>query len=112
MRIELAGISKSFGSKRVLQGLSEVFEPGKIVAVVGLNGAGKSTLLQCLASICGLSAGEIYFDGELFTRERGYLRRLFAYLPDCPIFYPMMCGLEHIGMVLRLYEKDSPGVQD
>ena len=112
MKVELAGVSKDFGRNRAVDGVSEVFEPGKIVAVLGLNGAGKSTLLHCLAGICGLSAGEIYFDGEPFERERGDLRRRFGFLPDFPAFFPSMSGVEHIAMALRLYDRDTSEAQD
>jgi ABC-type multidrug transport system ATPase subunit len=107
MKIELDGISKRFGGKRVLDGLNEVFPPGRIVAVLGLNGAGKSTLLHCLAGILALNTGRILFDGEPFGRERVDQRRRFGFLPDFPLFFPWMNALQHIGMVLRLYEKDA-----
>ena len=48
MKIEIAGVSKIYGSKRALDQVRIELPPGCIVAVVGLNGAGKSTLLHCL----------------------------------------------------------------
>lgn len=112
MKLELAGVSKFFSSKRVLNQVSEVFEPGRIVAVLGLNGAGKSTLLHCLAGILSLSEGRILFGGEHFTRGRVDLRKRFGFLPDFPIFFDGTTMLQHLGMVLRLYEKDTPGAEE
>jgi ABC-type multidrug transport system ATPase subunit len=112
MKIELAGVSKIYGRQRALNQLREEFSPGKIVAVVGLNGAGKSTLLQCLAGILSLSEGEIWFDDQPFSRDRVDLRRRFMFLPDFPLYFPWMNALQHIGMVLRLYGKDAPGVEE
>jgi len=112
MKIELAGISKVFGRHRALNQIREEFAPGRVVAVLGLNGAGKSTLLHCLAGILSLNEGQVYFDDELFTRERVDLRRRFGFLPDFPIFFPWMNALEHIAMLLRLYGKDAPGAEE
>ena len=112
MKVELAGVSKIYGRKRALHEVREEFAPGRIVAVLGLNGAGKSTLLHCLGGILSLSAGQIFFDDEPFTRARTDLRRRFGFLPDFPIFFPWMNALQHIGMVLRLYEKDGPGAEE
>ena len=112
MKVELAGISKVYGRKRVLDRVRLEISPGRIVAVVGLNGAGKSTLLHCLAGILCLNEGEIFYDDTPFSRESVDLRRRFAFLPDFPIFFREMTALEHIGMALRLYEKDGPGAED
>lgn len=112
MKLELAGVSKFFGGTPALDEVTEIFEPGRIVAVLGLNGAGKSTLLHCLAGILSLSAGRFTFDGEPFSRERVDLRRRFGFLPDFPIFFRWMNGLQHIGMVLRLYGQDTPGAEE
>jgi ABC-type multidrug transport system ATPase subunit len=112
MKLELDGVSKFFGKTRALDEVSEVFEPGRIVAILGLNGAGKSTLLHCLAGILSLGEGRFTFDGEPFSRERVDLRRRFAFLPDFPLYFRWMNGLQHIGMVLRLYGKDTPDAQE
>jgi ABC-type multidrug transport system ATPase subunit len=112
MKIELEGVSKAFGSKWALRQIHQEFAPGRIVAVLGLNGAGKSTLLQCLAGILSLSEGRVHYDGKVFGRECVDLRRRFAFLPDFPLFFPTMNALQHIGMVMRLYEKDTPGAEE
>ena len=112
MKIELAGISKVYGRKRALDQIRLEVPAGRIVAVVGLNGAGKSTLLHCLAGLLSLSEGTIFYDDEAFTRERVDLRMRFGFLPDFPVFFNHMMPLQHIGMALRLYEKDGPSAED
>jgi sulfonate transport system ATP-binding protein len=49
--VVLEGLSKSFGERRVLDGLQLAIPPGQFVAIVGRSGSGKSTLLRIL---CGL----------------------------------------------------------
>lgn len=43
MRVEISGVSKSFGAAKALENVTASIGPGEVVAVVGLNGAGKST---------------------------------------------------------------------
>jgi ATP-binding cassette subfamily F protein 3 len=56
--MELRGIAKSYGEKRVFEGLDYKIERGDRIAVVGVNGAGKSTLSRMLAGIEPLDAGD------------------------------------------------------
>ncbi len=67
--LEVAGLSKSFGSLRVSDDIALDLRPGEIHAVIGPNGAGKSTLI---AQICGTlapDAGAVRFLGEDVTRQ-------------------------------------------
>jgi ABC-type multidrug transport system ATPase subunit len=112
MRIELRSLTKSFQATPALEDVSFDIEPGQIVAVLGPNGAGKSTLLRCLAGILVPEAGEILFDGEAFCRSRDDLRRRVCIQPDFPFVFPDMTVLEHIGLVLRLYEADRRGIEE
>jgi ABC-type multidrug transport system ATPase subunit len=112
MKIELQGIVKNYKSLKALEGVSETFAPGQVVALVGLNGAGKTTLLRCLAGTVAPDQGRILYDGELFLRQRLDLRRQFMFLPDFPAVFEEWSPLKHIGMVLRLYGLARPGVED
>ena len=57
--LELAGISKSFGAKRVLSNLNETIWHGERVGLIGANGAGKSVLLRMVLGQEQPDAGEI-----------------------------------------------------
>ena len=63
-RLEVAGISKTFGSTRVLTDASVVVRPGQLHALVGQNGSGKSTLVKILTGYHAPDAGgRIRVDG-------------------------------------------------
>jgi ABC-type multidrug transport system ATPase subunit len=111
MRIRIQNLSKHFGKVHALENVSLVIEPGTIVALVGPNGAGKTTLLRCLSAVVGQQSGEIFFDDELFMRGNLELRRRIAFLPDFPLAFGHNTVLRHIGMVLRIYNMDSPMVE-
>ena len=56
---------KSFGRRKVLQGVNFSIYPGTLVGIVGENGAGKSTLLRILAGELGPNHGDVYRYGTM-----------------------------------------------
>lgn len=61
--ISAHGISKLYGSNRVLRDITLSFDPGKVTALIGGNGAGKSTLLRILSGAVAPSSGEVVVSG-------------------------------------------------
>ncbi|RUX86296.1 amino acid ABC transporter ATP-binding protein [Mesorhizobium sp. M7D.F.Ca.US.004.01.2.1] len=59
--LRLQNIEKSFGSLKVLQGISVEVARGEVVAIIGGSGSGKSTLLRCVNLMERPSAGRIEF---------------------------------------------------
>jgi ABC-type polar amino acid transport system ATPase subunit len=59
MRIVVSGLTKRFGERLVLDGVSLTVEQGETVALIGPSGGGKSTLLRCLNGLNSFDAGEI-----------------------------------------------------
>ncbi len=57
--IEVEGVSKGFGDRRLIEDLSLSVPPGSIVGVIGPNGAGKSTLIKMIAGIEAPDSGTI-----------------------------------------------------
>ena len=70
-RLEVRGLSKSYGATRALDGVDLVAEPGELLAVLGPSGSGKSTLFQILAGLEEPSAGEVLVDGEVLVERLG-----------------------------------------
>ena len=91
-------VSKSYGSRQVLQGLSHHFATGAW-ALRGPNGIGKSTLLRVLAGVTEPDGGTIWIDGVQMDAVSGAARARLAYTPDeCPV-YPFMTGRELLDFV-------------
>ncbi|XHR85031.1 MAG: ABC transporter ATP-binding protein [Gloeotrichia echinulata GP01] len=61
--IELKGISKTFGSNKVLDNVDLKIDRGEAVGIIGPSGTGKSTVLRMIAGLLAPDAGEIYVQG-------------------------------------------------
>lgn len=84
MKLELKNIEKSFGEKRVLQGVSLVAEGGKAFGLLGRNGAGKTTSIRILMDVFPANSGEVLLDGKPID----YRQVRFGYLPEERGLYP------------------------
>ena len=63
--LQAQDIYKSFGRRKVLQGVSFSIAPGTLVGIVGENGAGKTTLLRILTGELQPSRGDVFRHGEM-----------------------------------------------
>jgi simple sugar transport system ATP-binding protein len=64
VKMELRGVSKSFGGVKVLRDVDFELRTGEVVGLLGDNGAGKSTLIKIITGVHEPDAGEMYFDGQ------------------------------------------------
>jgi simple sugar transport system ATP-binding protein len=67
-RLELRGISKSFGGVHVLHDVNFRLGQVEVVGLLGDNGAGKSTLIKIITGVHQPDKGEVLFDGERVDR--------------------------------------------
>ncbi len=68
--IELKGISKSFGSNKVLDNVDLTIYRGEALGIIGPSGTGKSTVLRLIAGLLNPDEGEIYVQG---VRRQGLI---------------------------------------
>jgi ABC-2 type transport system ATP-binding protein len=79
--LSLSHISKSFGARRALDGVSLDVKAGEAVLLVGRNGAGKTTLLRIATGFLDADAGDVTIDG-IAIGERARAQARVGYLPE------------------------------
>jgi polar amino acid transport system ATP-binding protein len=62
-KLELRGVTKSFGETTVLDGIDLSVADGDVITLIGASGSGKSTLLRCLNLLEPVDDGQVLFDG-------------------------------------------------
>ncbi len=98
--LELSGITKSYGGRRVLDDVSFGVAPGRLTGFVGGNGAGKTTTMRIILGVLARDGGDVTLDGAPVTAAD---RRRFGYMPEERGLYPKMRVLEHIVYLARLH---------
>lgn len=98
MKLEVKDITKSFGEKEILKGISFSVESGKALGLLGRNGAGKTTTIRILMDVFHSNSGEILLDGKTFDPRKIQI----GYLPEERGLYPKREILEQMVYLARL----------
>jgi phospholipid/cholesterol/gamma-HCH transport system ATP-binding protein len=113
--IEFKNISKSFGDKVVLDGVSHVMETGKTNLIIGTSGSGKTVLQKCLVGLFEPDEGEIIYDGVSFTDmtadDRKLLRQQVGMLFQGSALFDSMTVEENVMFPLSMFTTDSFSVK-
>lgn len=88
--IEMRGLTKSFGSRTAVDGLTLSIPQGAIFALLGDNGAGKSTTIRMLTGLIPPDAGEARILEKDCWQSAVALRKHIGYVPERPHFYDWM----------------------
>jgi len=110
--LALTGVTKTFGSRTVLDRLDLEMAAGESTALLGANGSGKTTTLRCIAGLARADAGRIVVGGIDVVRDPIGARARFSYLPQRPVFPPTLTVRETLTLVARLRGLNPRGVDD
>src|SRR5215510_5493653 len=99
--VQLAGVSKHFGSTQVIGGVSLDIEPGEFIVFVGPSGCGKSTLLRLIAGLEEPSSGRIHISGTDVTHTHPSKRGV-AMVFQSYALYPHMTVAENMAFGLKI----------
>ncbi|RFB78678.1 ABC transporter ATP-binding protein [Methylovirgula sp. 4M-Z18] len=102
--VEVASISKDYGSLRVLDGVSTAFKAGEFTSLLGPSGSGKTTLLRIIGGFVTPDEGQIRFGGEdvtqvaLWQRKVGMVFQSYALFPHMSVYDNVIFGLNRQGI--------------
>ena len=103
--IEARNLEKSFGSHKILEGVSFCIEKGESVVIIGRSGGGKSVLLKHLIALLKPDAGEVLIDGEnivpMNERQLLRVRRKFGMLFQGAALFDSLTVAENIAFAFR-----------
>ncbi len=97
-------ISKSYGGREVVRGVSLEIQQGEVVGLLGPNGAGKTTSFYMIVGLVRPDAGRVVCDGTDISRLPMYLRARkhgISYLPQEPSVFRKLTTEENILAVLE-----------
>ena len=106
--IEFKNIVKSFGPKRVLDGVSFDVPTGSVFFIIGASGVGKSVLIKHLVGLLYPDSGEIWLDGEEISRfdekQMGPVRKKCAMVFQHSTLFDSMTCAENVALPLRKHK--------
>src|ERR1700748_2045071 len=100
--VEAAGLVKTFGQLRAVDGIDLHVGQGEIFGVLGPNGAGKTTALRMLATLLPIDAGQARIFGVDVAREPHRIRQLLGVPAQCASVDEDLTATENLWMFGRL----------
>ena len=106
--IEVKNLSKHFGDKKAVDGISFTADDGEILGFLGPNGAGKSTTMNILTGYISSTDGVALIDGVDILENPIKAKQKIGYLPEQPPLYMDMTVKEYLSFVYDLKKCKLP----
>ena len=102
-RLEVVELRKSYGSVRVVDGVSFTVASGEVFGLLGPNGAGKTTTMSMIAGLLEADSGEVRFDGRPIKSLTNQDRQFLGIAPQDLAIYPELSARENLEFFGKLY---------
>ncbi|CAN3130237.1 ABC transporter ATP-binding protein [Mycobacterium sp. smrl_JER01] len=107
LAVDIAGLHKSFGHTKALDGLDLTVAPGGVTGFLGPNGSGKSTTIRVLLGLLRADGGTVRLLGADPWHDAVQLHRRIAYVPGDVALWPNLTGMQAIDLLAALRGKDA-----
>ncbi len=105
--IEVEGLTKNYGARRAIEGISFHAERGEILGFLGPNGAGKTTTMRILCGYMPPTAGSASVAGFDVIEQSLEVRKRVGYLPETVPLYPDMTVSDYLKFMADLRHLDD-----
>ena len=110
--IEVAGLTKHYGSIRAVDGISFSVAPGEVFGLLGHNGAGKTTTLRMLTGRTLPTSGSAEIAGFDVVRELNQVKPLINVVFEDQNLYERLTGYDNLRVFADLYDVSSKRGED
>ncbi len=100
--IDITGLSKSYGTKPALKGVSLQVGQGEIFGFLGPNGAGKTTTIRCVMDFIRPDSGSVSIFGKDAQKDTLAIKSMIGYLPADDQLYEKWTARQHINFYRRI----------
>jgi len=97
-----AQLTKRYGDVTAVDAVDLEVRPGEVFGLLGSNGAGKTTMMKVFMTLLRPDAGGAFVDGLDVTRDSLVVRSLLGYVPENPVLYEKLTGLEFLHLLATL----------
>ena len=101
--LEVKDVSKKYGKKQVLSGVSFDIEEGDIFGLIGPNGAGKSTLINIITGILDPLNGEVLIGGYSIKKKPIEAKKLIGLVPQELALSEDISAIDNLNFFASLY---------
>ncbi|MDX2179374.1 MAG: ABC transporter ATP-binding protein [Bryobacteraceae bacterium] len=101
--IEIKALTKIYGTKAAVDGLSLTVPQGCFFGFLGPNGAGKTTTIKMMMGLAPPSAGAISILGHAMPKESLAIRSKIGVVPDDTLLFDQLTGQEFVEFAGRMY---------
>lgn len=105
--IEINGLSKAFGAKKILSNINIHFASHHIYGLVGENGSGKTTLMRCICGLIRPDEGYVSVLGKRIGKDCDFSPSTGVII-ETPGFLPYYSGLKNLQCLLRISRYKKP----
>ena len=106
--LQADSLTKTFGPRIAVEGVSFDVRAGEIFALVGPNGAGKTTTLRMLAGLIRPSSGAVTFRGQPTAGAEATLRAGIGFLTEAPGLWDRLTVRQNLSVYARLHGLPKP----
>lgn len=106
LAVEVAGVSRTFGRRRAVDGVDLSLQPGDCLALFGPNGAGKTTLLRVIAGLLRPTKGTVHVEGK--SVHDAVVRQHIGLISHQSMLYRALTARENVEFAAKLYGVPDP----